>query len=504
MIPIVPAPTPAIIAYVHHDFQKIESKGDIKMLESNKIWTNFEEISNIYRESGHDKEVSDFLRNSFQKSGFIVEQKPDGTICAFRGLNKAKNNAIILQAHMDIVGISADGNSKKPIKTHVEDGWLYANDRTLGADNGIGVAAMIAIAEDPKFKDSPLEMIVTTEEETGMTGARGLSSSDFFGKYLINLDSEEDGQITKGCAGIAQFDINEKIKMTTEKGDDFEKITIKLSGAKGGHSALITPESLNPIKVLLSELKTIKNLKLVSLSGGERYNAVPRDASAEILVSKSNAQAVIESLNKDLETLKSKNSAQNPDFNFTITSETAAKDAKYIDKSFEVKMLDLLDKVPTGLLSKFEDNGSTKTSQNLGVIKIKNGNFHVQIMGRSSDIKEGKELKNKTSEILSKLFDKKISVSDTTPIWQPKSNSKLEKIAEDGYAELHGGKKPVVVVDHGGLEAAIFIEKKPDLDEISIGPTIEDPHSIKEKVKIDTVLSFYEWLSKIIELAPKK
>lgn len=499
MIPIV-SPPQVIVAPAPQYFQQLNSKGDTKLLESHKIWTNFSEISNIYRESGHNKEISEYLSNRLQSAGFTVDRKKDGTICASRSVNNERTNAVILQAHMDIVGISEDGNSKKPIEMHTKNGWLYANKRTLGADNGLGVAAILTVADDPRFNNCPLEMIITTDEETGMDGARNLSPKDFYGKYLINLDSENFGDIVKGCAGIAQFTVDEKIKTQLLENNDYEKITVKLSGARGGHSAEITPEYLNPIKVIISELKNIKDLKLVSLTGGERYNAIPRDAEAEFLIPKLEVEAVEKKLCENFEKLKKEKAKKNPNFTYSISSEDAQSGIKYVDSDFQSKMFDSIDKIPTGLLSRFEENGARKTSQNLGIVKISDGEFHITFMGRSADKKEGQELQEKTSKILSELFDKEILASDATPIWQPQEKSLLQTVATEAIMSVSPDTKPIVKIEHGGLESAIFTEKAPTLEQISIGPTIEEPHSIQERVEIKTVLPFYDWLSKILEL----
>lgn len=518
MIPIAPPPVSAFITFLPKKFHQISFMGDVKMLETHKILSEFSEVSKIYRESGHNEEISKYLAKRLENVNFKVSIKDDGTICAYRGLNKAKNNAVILQAHMDIVAISADGNPKKPIEMHIKNGWLYANNRTLGADNGIGLAVMLALAADEKFKNTPLEMIITTDEETGMDGARKLSSKDFYGKYLINLDSETYGHITKGCAGISQFNVSEKIKMISLESDDFVKISLSLKGARGGHSAEVTENSLNPIKVFISLLRQIEGITqgvhLVSFIGGERYNAIPRDTSVEILVPKNKEQEILKELNLYLEKIKNDNEANNPDLNYVIYSEKAPKGTKYIDLAFQNKMLASLDSIPTGLLTVFEDSKCPKTSQNLGILKINSngseGSFYSQIMGRSSDKNEANVLQEKTSSILSKLFDKKISACDNTPIWQPAAHSKLEGAAVKAFIDVSSGHTPhpphppTIAVEHGGLESAIFAEKKPDLEQISIGPTIEEPHSIHERVKVSTVLPFYDWLCEIIELLQGK
>lgn len=519
MIPITPPPVSAFITFLPKKFHQISFvnyKGDVKMLETHKILSEFSEVSKIYRESGHNEEISKYLAKRLENANFKVSVKDDGTICAHRGLNKAKTNAVILQAHMDIVAISADGNPKKPIEMHIKNGWLYANNRTLGADNGIGLAVILALANDERFKNTPLEMIITTDEETGMDGARKLSSKDFYGKYLINLDSETYGHITKGCAGISQFNVNEKIKMASLESDDFMKISVNLKGARGGHSAEVKEDSLNPIKTLIGLLHQTQSINLVSFNGGERYNAIPRDASVEILVSKNKEQEVLNEIEHYLEKIEDDYDENNPDLNYTVYSENATKGTKYIDSAFQNIMLDSLDALPTGLLSIF-DNKCPKTSQNFGILRINSetsgGNFYAQIMGRSSDKKEAAALQEKTSSILSKLFDKKISACDNTPIWQPAAHSKLEEAAVKAFADVSAGctphlphppHPPIIAVEHGGLESAIFAEKKPELEQISIGPTIEEPHSIHERMKVSTVLPFYDWLCRIIELLPVK
>lgn len=500
MIPMIP---PAPVVAVHKDIKQVNFQGAQKLLESHSIWSNFSEISDIYRESGHNEQISIYLVKRLKKAGFDVKVKEgDGTVYASRGLNQAKNNAIILQSHMDMVAISKDGNSQKPIKMHLKNGWLYANDRTLGADDGVGMSAMLSVAEDAKFKKYPLEMIFTTDEETGMNGARLLKSEDFYGKYLINLDSEEYGEIIKGCAGISQFRVKEKVKSISLNESGYKKVKIKLTGARGGHSAEIISESLNPIKILVSEMKDVKNLKLVALTGGERYNSIPRSAAIEFLIPAQSEIQVKSKIEKDLAKLKKDNLSKNKDLDFFITSQNAELGTKYLEQNFQAKMFAALEEVPIGLLS--TDNGCLKTSQNLGIIKIADGNFEVEIMGRSSDKAEGQKLQDDTSTILSKLFDKQIKPADTTAIWEPQKTSVLEDAAVKAYSSVSGGKIPTVKIEHGGLESAVFMQIKPDLEQISIGPTIKEPHSIQERVKVNTVIPFYNWLSQILQILSKK
>jgi len=497
MLPIIHYPTPAIISFKHQNVVK----ENLRMLESHKIWSDFEEISKIYRESGHNEDISAYLATELDKSGFEIDKKSDGTICAYRGLNQSRDNAIILQAHMDMVGISADGNSRKPIKLIEKDGWLSANERTLGADDGIGVAAILAVAQDEKFKNIPLEMIITTDEETSMKGAKKLVASDFRGKYLINLDSEEFGHVIKGCAGISEFHIDEKIKMEQASGG-FDLMQIKLAGANGGHSACVDDKTLNPIKYLLSELKNNeKDVRIVEMSGGERINAVPRDSEVKLLVAKNKTEEVKALFEKDLKKLSDEKVATNPDFNYSISVDSAPEGIKYVDSEFQSSLLKYMNELPIGLFTKFE-NGCNKTSQNLGIIKISDGDFHAEIMGRSSDLKEGEDLRAKTIDILSKMFGKEIKVTNISPIWEPKEKGKLEDVVVKAF-EATNGKTPILQVEHGGLEAAVFAQVKPEMENVSIGPTLETPHSIRERLEISTVVPFYDWLSEILQLLGK-
>lgn len=494
---------PAIVAYQDQKAIETNFQDNIKMCEQKEIWSNFAEISKIYRESGHCKAISNYLKIKLESSGFKTIQKKDRTIVAYRGLNKEKNNAIILQSHMDIVAISADGNPKKPIKPCIKEGYVYANDRTLGADDGIGIAIMLTIAQDEKFKNYPLQMIFTVDEETTMSGAKNLHAKDFYGKYLINLDTEDYGVITKGCAGITEYKIKEKIPMQKLNSNAYNKVTIELKGAAGGHSATIKPESLNPILILIKELKCLENIKLVLISGGERRNAIPREAYAEILVPETNAENIKSRLKNDLEIIKEKNLALNPDFTYSISTQKTESETTYINANFQEKLFTYLNEIPTGLLSTFDNYGTAKTSQNLGILKIKKGEFNIDIMGRSADFKEKEELIKKTSCVLSKLLNKNITPNIDTPAWQQKDASKLENIAKEAFCKISGGTAAKVKIEHGGVECGAFAQKVSNLEQISIGPTIEDAHSVKERVKIDTISPFYNWISKIIELLAK-
>lgn len=487
----------------YNNYNNVSFRGKLNIADPHRIFAYFQEISAIYRESGHNQEISNYLVKKFKSFGFQeVIQKPDGTVIAARNVNPEHTNARILQAHMDIVGISGDGNARKPIEMSIKDGWLYANDRTLGADNGIGLSEMLAIAEDPRYAKMPLQMIVTTDEETGMHGAMALKPEDFYGRYLINLDSESLGIVTKGCADGARYSVEETIKMVPLNRNGYEKISVSIADASGGHSAMVTADSLNPIKLLVSKFKDDKDIKVVSISGGERSNAVPRGAKIEFLVPAKKAPDTVASLNEYLANVQKTYGTTNPEMKCNVSSEAAPADIQYINSEFQSKMFHALDSLPVGVLTRYED-GLNKTSQNLAILSAGGEKFSLNVMGRSSDQAESDSLREKTSSILSNLFGKRISIDQYRPIWKPKDSSLLQSAAVKAYSDTSAGSKASVEVCHGGLETGLFAQKRDDLDMISIGPTIEAPHSVNERLKIDTVYPSYNWLTKILELLPK-
>lgn len=486
--------------------------GQLKDLEPQKVWKLFEEITKIYRESGpsetnreNNKEISHYLVEKLKERGFEVEQVKEGSgkynIYATRNVDKDKNNAIILQGHMDMVCVSDNNDPRKPIVLNVENDILRANNRTLGADNGIGLAMALAIAEEPKFKDLPLQIIFTVDEETGMYGAAAMKPEDLKGHYLINIDSEEYGEITIGCAGMDTFKEVHKIPMQAVGNNNHKKITIEVKEAHGGHSGVdINKGRINPIREVLSELNEISEAKLISIAGGEKSNSIPRGVKAEILVPESKAGEVTEQLNQALSTLKEKHHKTDPELNFEVQagSENVPANTRVVNPDFQEKLFRILgQELEVGTKSLY-DNGDLKTSQNLGIIDLKDDTFSLSVSMRSSDSKEKKQMYDKTTSQLSELVGKDVVPNNSSPIWQPKHGSPLTKLASKAYQEL-GISNPRVYACHGGLENAQFAEKRPDIDQISVGPDIFDPHTTNERIKISTVEKFYKFMEILLQ-----
>ncbi|MGD9581471.1 MAG: beta-Ala-His dipeptidase, partial [Vampirovibrionia bacterium] len=508
---LVRANTDVSSRYGAKSMTAISFSGELKHLKPQRVWELFEEMTKIYRESGpsehsreNNKEISDYLVDKLANLGFEVEQVKDGAgkynVFAQRNLNKKADNAIILQGHMDMVCISDDKNPKKPIKLNIEDDILKANNRTLGADNGIGLALAIAIAEEPKFKDLPLQIICTVDEETGMYGAAAMKPEDIKGQYLINIDSEKFGEVTIGCAGMDTFKEIQPVKTVSISSDSYRKLSISLSNATGGHSGEdINKGRINPIKTMLSLLADVEGIKLISMAGGDKANSIPRDVSVELLVPESKAQFIKDEFDASLSNIKEQHKQYDPKLTVetSLSESNVSSDTQVIDSQFQNKLLSILGKqMHVGMKSVY-DNGDTKTSQNIGIIDLKDGKIELQISMRSSDSKEIKEMHNKTCGQLSELLDKKVVPFNSSPIWEPKLASNLTKLAKQAYIEL-GAKNPRVYTCHGGLENAQFAQKRPDIDQISIGPDIYDPHTVNERVTISSVDKIYKFIELLL------
>ena len=499
--------------------QEIAFRGAVKNLEPKEVWKHFDQILPIYRESGHCEEISDHCAKKLKEYGFDVKQEPDSNgqnnVIATKNLDPTgKNKPVILQAHLDMVGISDDKNPKKPITPIIEGDILKANNRTLGADDGMGLAMALAIAEkttkDPNFKDLPLKIIFTTDEETGMDGAKALKLQEFAGsKYLINLDSEESHIITTGCAGIDLFSEKETIPMPKIGDNNHKKVSIFIENATGGHSGVdIHRGRINPITATLSELNKINcednnNIKLMTIEGGEKFNSIPRSVKVEMLVPQEKVADIVSQLSANLEVIKEKHKQTDPKLSLDIKTDdsNASPETRVVNPEFQTKLLKAFGGEVLSNAASLYPNGDPKTSQNIGILKLANygicGELNFSVMERSSDDNERTVLKSKTESQLSELLERDVKPSDSLPAWQPKLDSPLTSLVVEAYKKLNNA-EPLVQVCHGGLENANFAEKNPKLDQISIGPDISEPHTIQESTVISSVGKSYKLLAQIL------
>jgi dipeptidase D len=409
----------------------------------------------------------------------------------------------ILQSHLDMVNeknsdVEHDF-SKDPIQPQEEGGFLTATGTTLGSDNGIGVAAMLAIIEADDLVHGPLELLFTVDEETGLNGAAGLDASMLEGRRLINLDSEEEGSLCVGCAGGADSTVTLPLtSMPTP--DGAVGVSVKLSGLKGGHSGIdIRLQRGNATKLLARALDAIsfdQEFHLSSLEGGNKHNAIPREASATVTVTADGKQALIEALTREIEAIQEEFKPVEPNMGVEI-AEIAAPGEVW-DAATADKVLQLIEALPHGTVSmSYTIPDLVETSTNFATVNAEDGKLRILLSSRSSVASAMTALKLKIRATAS-LADAEVSEEDGYPGWEPDLDSELLELLKEIH-EQKTGVAPKIEAIHAGLECALVSKKIPGMDMISIGPHIDFPHSPDERVKIDSVATFWELLTATLE-----
>jgi dipeptidase D len=477
----------------------------IENLEPRLVWKHFDEIRKIPRCSKHEerirKRILDFakkigLKSKTDKTGNIVLSKP-----ASSGMENKP--VAILQGHMDMV---CEKNSdvehdftKDPIKLKREGDILTADGTTLGADNGIGLAISLAILEDNTLKHGPIETLFTVDEETGLTGAFAMESDMLTGKILLNLDSEDFGVITVGCAGGGDTKLELPVKTQPINGN-LESITIKVSGLRGGHSGVdIHEQRGNAVKLLTRMIwKASKNHEfyVAEIKGGDKHNAIPREAYAKVSIDKTNKQKFISDLKAEEKDILEEIKPIDPKFKMEV--EDIKKLHTTLTNDSQSKLLNLLHGLPHGVdKMSYDIPDLVETSTNLATIDIKGNNALIGLSTRSSIKSALQDFRNRIYAT-AELSGAKVTEEKPYPGWKPNLDSKLLALSKKIFKNMYN-KEPKVEAIHAGLECGIIGEKFPGMDMISIGPTIKYPHSPEEQVHINTVDKFYRYVLKILE-----
>lgn len=474
--------------------------------EPKLLWNHFNEIRKIPRCSGHERAAADYVISVAKAHGYDYKQDSVGNVVirvpATPGHEKA--STIILQGHLDMVcekNSDVDFDfSKDAIQLRLDGEWLMAQGTTLGADNGVGVAAALAVLEDNSIVHGPLELLFTIDEETGLTGASQIGEGMLTGKTLLNLDSEDDGVFFIGCAGGENT--HAKFKKDLQSGEpagEIIKITVK--GLKGGHSGLdINLHRGNAILFVARMLWTTARqipFELIAFEGGDKRNAIPREASAEVSVPKGKVEVFKQILNKVFDDLKGEYGLVEE--NMDWSSETLAKaSGKAITPDLQKRLLNFLLAVPHGILEihpKIE--GLVETSNNLATVHFLDNEIEVALSSRSS-INSALHFVSQKLRALCELADAMAEQPPGYPGWTPNLDSPILQIAKETYNKLFGH-EPKMEAIHAGLECGILSEKYPGLDMVSFGPEIQHPHSPDERVSIPTVKKFYTLLSEILK-----
>lgn len=477
----------------------------LQNLEPKAVFEYFEEISNIPRGSGNEKEISDYLLNFGKSLGLESIQDKALNVIIKKPGTKGYENAptVIIQGHMDMVceknnGVEHDFE-KDPLKLRIVDDYIYATDTTLGADNGIAVAYAMAILASNDIPHPPIEVLITTDEETGMSGAMAIDKENIDGKILINLDNEEEGYLLVSCAG----GVRSTGTINIEKQDIKDKALIKIniSGLKGGHSGMdIIKERGNSNKILGRVLKVLSRevkFNIISLNGGSKNNAIPREAEAIISTSINDEETVMNVIKNWNDIIASELRAQDPGVKIegSIASENLEKE--FTDESTS-KVLDLLYLYPNGINSKSVDiDGLVESSTNLGVLTTNDTTVEFDSAIRSSvpSLKEEIVLRSKT---IVELLGGEFTTTSDYPAWQYNPDSQIREICQRVHKELYGKEAEIVAI-HAGVECGLFNEKLGNLDMISFGPNLYDVHTPDEHMSISSVKNCYEYLKAILK-----
>lgn len=482
----------------------------IKDLQPSGIWNYFYDITQIPRPSKKEEKIIAYLREFAEKNHLEVKQDKAGNILITKPATEGKENVptIILQGHMDMVceknsDVTHDFDND-PIETWIDGDWLKAKGTTLGADNGIGVAAALAILASNDIKHGKIEALFTVDEETGLTGANSLEKDFLTGDILLNLDTEEEGEIYIGCAGGKGTKAYFKYKpKDTPKKYFWFKIQVK--GLRGGHSGSDIDRGFgNANKILNRFLYSITRKKygmvLSEIGGGNLHNAIAREAYAVVGVKEKYKEDIRVKLNTFLAKVQEEYKVADP--GLTISLESTEIPSKIINKSTTENLILALYACPHGVIAMSQDiAGMVETSTNLASVKMLDNNLIEVGTSQRSSVESAKE---DVVNMVSTVFDlagAKVTHNDGYPGWKPNPDSEILKLAKKNYKSLYN-KYPKVKAIHAGLECGLFLEKYPHLDMISVGPTMTDVHSPDEKVNIPSVEKWWNFMVKLLEDVP--
>ncbi|MCS7037554.1 MAG: aminoacyl-histidine dipeptidase [Saprospiraceae bacterium] len=483
----------------------MSSRDAIEGLQPELLWRYFYEISQIPRCSKKEERITAYLEEQFRRLGLHYSRDKHNNLVARVPASRGRKGApmVALQAHSDMVCEKNRGTAhdfdRDPIRLVRHGEWIGADGTTLGADNGIGVAAALAIASDPKVAHGPLEILITTDEETGLNGAKELSIKALKARYLLNLDTEEDGVFCIGCAG--GVDTNGVFVVKTEpiEAEGRVALAVHISGLKGGHSGVdIHLGRANAIKLLARTLHELKPLKprIASLQGGSKRNAIAREAEAVIVVGADQVKQVQARLAHCQEMFLSEFKTTDPDL--CVSAEATPLPERVYTDRFAIRLLQLLLALPHGVVRMSADmEDLVETSTNLATVVQENGRLTVGTSQRSSVEPAKKHLAAAIAAGM-KLAGAKVLHSDGYPGWQPNLNSHLLAIGR-AAAERVLGRPPRVEAIHAGLECGLIGAKYPGMEMLSLGPTITGAHSPDERVHIPAVERFYRLLACILD-----
>ena len=481
----------------------------VSKLQPTSIWKNFVSLNSVPRPSKKEEKIVNFLIKFAENNNLRYSRDKIGNLIIFKDATRdmIDRKTIVLQSHVDMVHEKNQdiqfNFEESGIQMYVESGWVKAKGTTLGADNGLGVAAIMGILESSEISHPKIEALFTIDEETGMTGALNLSDSILNGKILLNLDTEEDDEICIGCAGGIDITVSNKFKLEIPKGDK-SFLKIRIDGLTGGHSGAEIHKGLgNANKILfsaLAEISSLCSLNICEISGGGLRNAIPRECSVIISINNSKI-AEVQKLLIQINLLNLKD-LKSTDPNFSLSSEKVDFYDGQLNSLDSNALINAINDCPNGVYKMSNSiDGLVETSNNLANIQLKNSELLLTCLTRSSIEISKMELSDKIYNIFTKI-GYECSLSGGYPGWEPNVNSETLKNAISSYTRLFTN-KPKVNVIHAGLECGIIGSHYPDMEMISFGPTILGAHSPDERASIKSTQKFWIFFKEILKNIPK-
>ncbi|MBN2814082.1 MAG: aminoacyl-histidine dipeptidase [Bacteroidales bacterium] len=483
---------------------------NIETLAPKGVWKNFKSLTQIPRPSKKEALVVDFVKKFGENLGLDTKVDKVGNIIIRKPASPGMENrqGVVFQSHLDMVPQKNTDKKhdfeKDPIEAYIDGEWVKANGTTLGADNGIGVAAMLSLLEDKSLQHGPIECLFTVDEETGMTGAFALQAGVLKGDILMNLDSEDEGELFIGCAGgedaNIEFDYAADAVPT-----NYQPFNIKVSGLKGGHSGLdINLGRGNSNQVLIRLLRKAEReagLRLCEFEGGNMRNAIPREANALVLVPQDKVSLFKEIVEKYTTIVRKELSVTEPDLQITLAPED--KPARVMEPGLQKRFIASVFSCPNGVIRMTDGiDGLVETSTNLSIIKTSGPKIAISCLLRSS-VDSAKENLAEVMKALFELAGARAGFTGAYPGWKPNMNSTIMKTMDTVYQKKYGKNMEIKAV-HAGLECGLIGGVYPNLDMVSFGPTIRHPHSPDEKVHIESVQKFWDFLVETLKNIPVK
>jgi len=494
------------MGYIYALRKQTNMNKEIQGLNPQIVWKHFYALTQIPRPSGEEDASAEYVLKFAKDNGLEAFRDEVGNVIVKKAATSGMENrkGVVLQGHLDMVPQKNSDKvhdfSKDPIEAYIDGDWVTANGTTLGADNGMGVAAALAVLESKEIQHGPIEVLLTIDEETGMTGAFGLKAGLLSGDILMNLDSEDEGELYVGCAGGTNANVSFDYK-EEPVGADSVGYRLEVKGLKGGHSGMeIILQRGNSNKLMFRFLYEVASLgvRISSVDGGSLRNAIPREAFGIVTVPYATADKLVGLVAGLTTIIKRELSATEPTLKIELSK--TEMPASLIDEQTQISLTHAIVACPNGAIRMSDSMpGLVETSTNLAIVKSDNETKTISIscLMRSSVDSARAELGSRMDSVFS-LAGAKVTLTGGYPGWKPNMESPILKTMLQVYNDKFG-RIPEIKAIHAGLECGLFLEKYPELDMVSFGPTIRGAHSPDERISIETVDKFWKLLVEVLE-----